>query len=36
MELAKQIFKLAGENIPVQEIARRLSVSENEVRQLLN
>ena len=36
LELAKQIFKLAGENIPVQEIARRLSVSENEVRQLLN
>ena len=36
LELAKQIFKLAGENIPVQEIARRLSVSENEVKQLLN
>ena len=36
LELAKQIFKLAGENIPVQEIARRLSISENEVRQLLN
>lgn len=36
LELAKQIFMLAGENIPVQEIARRLSVSENEVRQLLN
>ena len=36
LELAKQILRLAGENVPVQEIARRLSATEEEVRQILN
>ena len=36
LELAKQILRLAGENDPVQEIARRLSATEEEVRQILN
>ena len=34
--LAKQILKLAKENIPADEIARQLSISEKEVRQLLD
>ena len=36
LELAKQILRLAGENVPVQEIARRLSATEEEVKQILS
>ena len=36
VQLAKQILNMARENVPAAEIASRLSVSEKEVRQLLD
>lgn len=36
IQLAKQILNMARENVPAAEIASRLSVSEKEVRQLLD
>ena len=36
VQLAKQILNMAKENVSIPEIARRLSISEKEVRQLLD
>ncbi len=35
LELARQIFRLARENVPVQEISRRLAISEEKVKHVL-
>lgn len=36
IDLAKQVFRMAGENISTEEIARQLSISEQEVEHILN
>ena len=36
IQLAKQVFRLADEGVDWGEIAKRLSISEKEVEQILN
>ena len=36
IDLAKQVFRMVGENISTEEIARQLSISEQEVEHILN